>query len=242
LTSSWGSAGTNNGPAPAEFDNELYAGWRGITLGKIFCSVYDGLTWTSQAGLPDETGDPPALVANPLTGGLFLVWTTSSQQIDYIYCLGTSAGACSGPVNALSGPTTNGSPALAFMGGDSGTLYIAWKGPTGDNIGYEASIDNANFTPQDPDVALRDIDMPGIDDLAAAGVLAQEVPECRSLSLTTFGRPGYPQRAMESGACVSWSRMRRQSIWPTRSGGSRPASALSIRYWPPKRSRAESPR
>jgi two-component system, NarL family, response regulator DesR len=52
-----------------------------------------------------------------------------------------------------------------------------------------------------PDVALLDIDMPGIDGLAAAGVLAHEVPACRSLILTTFGRPGYLRRAMESGAC-----------------------------------------
>jgi two-component system response regulator DesR len=36
--------------------------------------------------------------------------------------------------------------------------------------------------------------------LAAAGVLAQEMPHCRSLILTTFGRPGYLRRAMESGA------------------------------------------
>lgn len=51
-----------------------------------------------------------------------------------------------------------------------------------------------------PDVALLDIEMPGIDGLAAAAVLAQEVPACRSLILTTFGRPGYLRRAMESGA------------------------------------------
>lgn len=51
-----------------------------------------------------------------------------------------------------------------------------------------------------PDVALLDIEMPGIDGLAAAGVLAQEIPSCRSLILTTFGRPGYLRRAMESGA------------------------------------------
>jgi two-component system, NarL family, response regulator DesR len=52
----------------------------------------------------------------------------------------------------------------------------------------------------DPDVALLDIDMPGIDGLAAAAVLAQEVPQCKTLILTTFGRPGYLRRAMESGA------------------------------------------
>jgi two-component system, NarL family, response regulator DesR len=50
------------------------------------------------------------------------------------------------------------------------------------------------------DVALLDIDMPGIDGLAAARVLSQEVPLCKALILTTFGRPGYLRRAMESGA------------------------------------------
>ena len=51
-----------------------------------------------------------------------------------------------------------------------------------------------------PDVALLDIEMPGLDGLAAAGVLAHEAPQCRSIILTTFGRPGYLRRAMESGA------------------------------------------
>jgi two-component system, NarL family, response regulator DesR len=51
-----------------------------------------------------------------------------------------------------------------------------------------------------PDVALLDIEMDGIDGLAAAGALSAQVPECRALMLTTFGRPGYLRRAMESGA------------------------------------------
>jgi two-component system response regulator DesR len=51
-----------------------------------------------------------------------------------------------------------------------------------------------------PDVALLDIEMPGLDGLAAAAALTQEVPGCRILILTTFGRPGYLRRAMESGA------------------------------------------
>ena len=50
------------------------------------------------------------------------------------------------------------------------------------------------------DVALLDIEMPGIDGLAAAAVLSQQVPACRSLILTTFGRPGYLRRAMDAGA------------------------------------------
>ncbi len=52
-----------------------------------------------------------------------------------------------------------------------------------------------------PDIALLDIEMPGLDGLAAAGVLTQQVPDCRPIILTTFGRPGYLRRAMESGAC-----------------------------------------
>lgn len=52
----------------------------------------------------------------------------------------------------------------------------------------------------EPDVALLDIEMPGIDGLAAAATLRAEVPSCRVLMVTTFGRPGYLRRAMEAGA------------------------------------------
>jgi two-component system response regulator DesR len=51
-----------------------------------------------------------------------------------------------------------------------------------------------------PDVALLDIEMPHMDGLAAAAALAREVPECKALMLTTFGRAGFLRRAMESGA------------------------------------------
>ena len=51
-----------------------------------------------------------------------------------------------------------------------------------------------------PDVALLDIEMPGGDGITAAGQLRHELPSCRTLILTTFGRPGFLRRAMESGA------------------------------------------
>jgi two-component system response regulator DesR len=51
-----------------------------------------------------------------------------------------------------------------------------------------------------PDVALLDIEMPGLDGLAAAEALRRAVPACRVLILTTFGRPGYLRRAMDAGA------------------------------------------
>jgi two-component system response regulator DesR len=51
-----------------------------------------------------------------------------------------------------------------------------------------------------PDVALIDIELPGGDGLSAAAALQEQLPETRVLILTTFGRPGYLRRAMESGA------------------------------------------
>jgi two-component system response regulator DesR len=51
-----------------------------------------------------------------------------------------------------------------------------------------------------PDVALLDVEMPGLDGLAAAGLLREQLPSCRVLILTTFGRPGYLRLAMERGA------------------------------------------
>lgn len=51
-----------------------------------------------------------------------------------------------------------------------------------------------------PDVALLDIEMPGMDGLDAAAALRDQEPRCRTLILTTFGRPGYLRRAIESGA------------------------------------------
>jgi two-component system response regulator DesR len=50
-----------------------------------------------------------------------------------------------------------------------------------------------------PDVALLDIEMPGADGLTAAAALRQACPDIKIIILTTFGRPGYLRRAMESG-------------------------------------------
>jgi two-component system response regulator DesR len=50
-----------------------------------------------------------------------------------------------------------------------------------------------------PDIALLDIEMPGLDGLSAAAALRTAVPACRVLILTTFGRPGYLRRAIDAG-------------------------------------------
>lgn len=50
------------------------------------------------------------------------------------------------------------------------------------------------------DVALLDIEMPGCDGIDAARALKTSRLECKSMVVTTFGRPGYLRRALEAGA------------------------------------------
>lgn len=50
-----------------------------------------------------------------------------------------------------------------------------------------------------PDVAVLDIEMPGrTDGLQAAALLKEKVPDCRTLMLTSNGRPGLLRRALDA--------------------------------------------
>ncbi|MEW6859317.1 response regulator transcription factor [Trueperella pyogenes] len=51
-----------------------------------------------------------------------------------------------------------------------------------------------------PDVALVDIEMPGMGGIEATRQIAAAHPEVACLIVTTFGRPGYLQRALDAGA------------------------------------------
>ncbi len=58
----------------------------------------------------------------------------------------------------------------------------------------------AAVTEHEVDVALLDVEMPGLDGIAVAEQLSTEAPSVRSLIVTTFGRPGYLRRALDAGA------------------------------------------
>jgi two-component system response regulator DesR len=51
-----------------------------------------------------------------------------------------------------------------------------------------------------PDVALLDVEMPGLDGISATAAVRAAFPDTRVLIVTTFGRPGFLRRAMQSGA------------------------------------------
>jgi two-component system, NarL family, response regulator DesR len=50
-----------------------------------------------------------------------------------------------------------------------------------------------------PDVAVLDLQMPGMDGIAVAEALARDLPGCASLILTSHGRPGHLKRALAAG-------------------------------------------
>jgi two-component system response regulator DesR len=51
-----------------------------------------------------------------------------------------------------------------------------------------------------PDVALLDVEMPGLDGISATAEVRKASPDTRVLIVTTFGRPGYLRRALQAGA------------------------------------------
>jgi two-component system response regulator DesR len=83
--------------------------------------------------------------------------------------------------------------ALAALLGLEGDIDVVAEVGRGDEVVARALESR-------PDVALLDIEMPGLDGLAAAAQLRRALPACRVLILTTFGRPGYLRQAMEAGA------------------------------------------
>ncbi|WP_318203812.1 response regulator transcription factor [Streptomyces sp. SCL15-4] len=83
--------------------------------------------------------------------------------------------------------------ALALLLGMEEDIEVVAQLGSGDGI-VDAAVEHR------ADVALLDIELPGMSGLDAAAELRTRAPGCRVLILTTFGRPGYLRRAMEAGA------------------------------------------
>ncbi|WP_424890179.1 response regulator [Streptomyces sp. XH2] len=83
--------------------------------------------------------------------------------------------------------------ALAALLGLEGDIEVVAQVARGDEVLGAARA-------HDLDVVLLDIEMPGMTGLDAAALVRRELPALKVVILTTFGRPGYLRRAMESGA------------------------------------------
>jgi two-component system response regulator DesR len=81
---------------------------------------------------------------------------------------------------------------VSLLGLESDIVVVAEVGRGDEVVGAAATTR--------PDVALLDIEMPGMTGLDAAAALHAAMPSCKVVILTTFGRPGYLRRAMEDGA------------------------------------------
>jgi two-component system response regulator DesR len=83
--------------------------------------------------------------------------------------------------------------ALAALLNLEGDLSIAAQATSGDEA-------VAMARQHQPDVALLDLQMPGLDGIAVAETLRQTLPGCGSIIITSHGRPGHLKRALAAGA------------------------------------------
>ena len=83
--------------------------------------------------------------------------------------------------------------ALAALLETEPDLTVVAQAASGDEV---ADVVEAH----DVDVALLDIEMPGVDGLEALRRIRDRGLDCAVLMVTTFGRPGYLERALAAGA------------------------------------------
>jgi two-component system, NarL family, response regulator DesR len=83
--------------------------------------------------------------------------------------------------------------ALAALLNLEGDMEVVAEVGRGDEV-LEACRANA------ADVAVLDVEMPGLDGIDATTQIKQNLPDTHVLIVTTFGRPGYLKRALQSGA------------------------------------------
>ena len=76
-------------------------------------------------------------------------------------------------------------------------LAPATRGTGKDGAGEDGGGHDGSGT---VDVAVLDIEMPVMDGITATETIRRRVPATRVLMVTTFGRPGYLQRALDAGA------------------------------------------
>jgi two-component system response regulator DesR len=83
--------------------------------------------------------------------------------------------------------------ALAALLNLEGDLSITAQATTGDEAVAMARH-------HQPDIALLDLQMPGLDGISVAASLRQTLPGCASIIITSHGRPGHLKRALAAGA------------------------------------------
>ena len=142
VSGAWGTALTNKQPALAPLSGDLYAAWKGNASGNshIWFSHYDDSSWSKQTRLSITSPDAPAIAGDTYDGSLVYVWTTTTNNVDYLFC-------CGGSPTTLPQAITNQSPSIAAMGD---FLYVAWRGHgKSTKIYYEGCFPNFCWTAQE---------------------------------------------------------------------------------------------
>lgn len=93
-----------------------------------------------------------------------------------------------------------------------------------------------------PDVAVLDLQMPGADGVKVATALRAELPDCRTMIVTSHGRPGTSSGPWPPAYAGSCRRPSARAGWPRSSVPSTRETVTWIRSWRPTRSPPGTPR
>jgi hypothetical protein len=127
-------------PALTSLNGHIYLAWRGDGNDQmnIEVSFDNGATFHNKLITGDTTTDSPAICAH--NGNLFIAWKGDGNDNLNVAQVGLNVdGVPTGFVNkVILGDTSPTSPSLAS---NNGTLYLAWKGDSNDNLNVMSSTD-----------------------------------------------------------------------------------------------------
>jgi hypothetical protein len=128
--------------------SQLWIAYKGHSTGNIYYTETNGTTWgPQQTALKGATSDSPAITPTGLSAApLAFAWTTSGNAIGYgiLGFLGFEN------LGTVPDAGTNAAPALDFMSAaPNGTMYLAWKGATTNNVFFDevANFSDSTFGP-----------------------------------------------------------------------------------------------
>jgi hypothetical protein len=133
------NGGTNDKPAVAGFNSRLYLMVKGNGNNSIWYNSADQTdTWAGWTRLSGATPSAPSLAE--YLNRLFLVVRGENNQI---YCRSMDTSGTWTSWSVVPGQTTSGAPEVAVF---NGVLYIVIKGPTGEVLYWNSTIDGVNWS------------------------------------------------------------------------------------------------
>lgn len=152
VTGTWGTASTSVQPTLGAYGSDMYVGWITPPIkteggeGNVFYGTYNGTKWLYRSIIhASPIFVAPGLAGDPVKGHVAVSYLTPAFNARVTWCLVNGCPAAE-PTFTIAGSHTATGPALAFLGGAHGTLYIAWRNDGNSQIDYVKSVNGKKFS------------------------------------------------------------------------------------------------